>query len=364
MLLATFSELSFYDKCGRALLYFTIALFLALLIVGIVTRKINRDKMKDFSRYASGILVGYALCAIVIMLTLKIDDMVSEGEIIPRLFYPLLASIITAVLLVLGGLIVTLVKPQKIKPYALISLGVFAVPLIVTIVMMSIYYSEEVLPSGWYSDVSDIGLGLGAAVLTVIIIALALVFGKKNEKTSTKSIVYAAVCVALSFALSYIKLFKLPQGGSVTLVSMLPLMLYSYMFGIRKGVMAGLVYGFLQAIQDPWIIHPAQFLLDYPIAFSALGLAGTFRELKIFSKPIVNFLLGGLLSGAMRYFAHVLSGIFAFSSYAAEGYGAVAWGFLYNTFALVDLAIVLVVGGIMMSTKYFADTMKKASEID
>jgi thiamine transporter len=230
--------------------------------------------------------------------------------------------------------------------------------------MMSIYYSEEVLPSGWYSDVSDIGLGLGAAVLTVIIIALALVFGKKNEKTSTKSIVYAAVCVALSFALSYIKLFKLPQGGSITLVSMLPLMLYSYMFGIRKGVMAGLVYGFLQAIQDPWIIHPAQFLLDYPIAFSALGLAGTFRELKIFSKPIVNFLLGGLLSGAMRYFAHVLSGIFAFSSYAAEGYGAVAWGFLYNTFALVDLAIVLVVGGIMMSTKYFADTMKKASEID
>ncbi|MBR2384770.1 MAG: energy-coupled thiamine transporter ThiT, partial [Clostridia bacterium] len=70
------------------------------------------------------------------------------------------------------------------------------------------------------------------------------------------------MCVALSFALSYIKLFEMPQGGSVTLFSMLPIMLFSYIYGMKKGLLVGVIYGLLQAVQDPYIIHPAQFLLD------------------------------------------------------------------------------------------------------
>ena len=66
----------------------------------------------------------------------------------------------------------------------------------------------------------------------------------------------------MSFALSYVRIFRLPMGGSITFASMLPFMLYSYMYGTKKGVLAGLVYGVLQAVQDPWIIHPAQFALD------------------------------------------------------------------------------------------------------
>lgn len=365
MLFEKFTELSYYDKCGRILLYFTAALLLALAVIGIITKKYNSAKLADFSKYAIGILVGYALCACVIMLTIKLDEMITSDEIIPKLFYPLLSCIATAIALVIGGLIISLLKPEKIKAYTLISLGIFAIPLIIAIVMISIYYSKEVVPSGWYSNVSDLGLGLGAAALSILIVALALVFGKKNEKTTTKSIVYAAVLVAFSFALSYIRLFRLPQGGSVTFASALPIMLYSYMFGIRKGVLVGVIYGILQAIQDPWIIHPAQFLLDYPIAFSALGLVGILKEVKLFSKkPAISFILGGVIGGALRYFSHVLSGIFAFSSYAGEGYGAVAWGFLYNSFALVDLAIVLIAGGIMLSTKYFSDFVKKASELE
>lgn len=67
---------------------------------------------------------------------------------------------------------------------------------------------------------------------------------------------------------------------------MLPLMLFSYMFGIRKGIIVGAIYGVLQAIQDPWIIHPAQFFLDYPIAFAMTGLAGIFKELNVIKSPL------------------------------------------------------------------------------
>jgi thiamine transporter len=365
MLLSTFANLSYIEKCGQILLYFTIALIATLIAVGMITKKFNSEKLADFSKYAIGIIVGYALCATVIMLTLTFDDMVTSKEIIPKLFYPLLSCIVAAILLVIGGLIISLLKPAKIKAYALISLGIFTIPLIVSIVMMSIYYNNEVVPSGWYSNVSNLGLWLGAGGLIIVIVAIAFLFGKKNEKSTTRSLVYAAVCVALSFALSYIRLFKLPQGGSVTFASALPIMLYSYMFGIRKGVAAGLIYGILQAIQDPWIIHPAQFILDYPVAFSAFGLAGLMKEVKLFSKkPVLNFVLGGAIGGIIRYICHVFSGIFAFSSYAAEGYGAVTWSFLYNTFALVDLLIVLVAGGIMLGTKYFSKFVDNASELE
>ncbi|NCA68160.1 MAG: energy-coupled thiamine transporter ThiT [Clostridia bacterium] len=184
-----------------------------------------------------------------------------------------------------------------------------------------------------------------------------LVGDKEQKENHTKSIVYAAVCIALSFALSYIRFFKLPQGGSITLVSLLPLMIYSYMFGIRKGILAGFIYGVLQAIQDPWIIHPVQFLLDYPIAFAMIGLSGIFK--KYFTKyPILAFILGGILAGVLRYSSHVISGIFAFSSFAGEGYSAVAWGFLYNSFALVDIAIAIIAGSAMFANKAFIKQLK------
>ncbi|MCX4286579.1 MAG: energy-coupled thiamine transporter ThiT, partial [Clostridia bacterium] len=114
---------------------------------------------------------------------------------------------------------------------------------------------------------------LFSAILFVAITS-GCVLGDKSSEYNAKSLTYGAVCVALSFALSYIKFFSLPQGGSVTFASMLPLCLYSYMFGTKKGVFAGLIYGVLQAVQDPWIIHPAQFLLDYPVAFAGIGVAG------------------------------------------------------------------------------------------
>ena len=78
----------------------------------------------------------------------------------------------------------------------------------------------------------------------------------------------------LSFVLSCIRLYRMPTGGSVTPGSMLPLMLFSVAYGAGPGLLAGLVYGVLQYLQGGWWLNVWQFLLDYILAFTVLGLAG------------------------------------------------------------------------------------------
>ncbi|MFA6866119.1 MAG: energy-coupled thiamine transporter ThiT [Clostridia bacterium] len=358
MLLSTttipFSEMSIDDKFSRIFLYVTISLVAIIAIIGFFTKKYRKENMPSFSKYAIGILVGYSITVICSMFFFKIDAMVTEGYLYPLIFYPILVTAIVGILLAVIGIAINLIKPEIMKKYSFIGLGIITLPVIASIVCISIYYVQNIKDSEYYENVSNIGLIISAIALIVIIVALALIFGKKR-KTTTKSIVYASVSIALAFALSYIRMFKLPQGGSVTLACLLPIIFYSYMFGIRKGVLIGSIFGILQAIQDPWIIHPAQFFLDYIIAFGAIGLAGIFKEIGIFKNNVVlSIFFGGLFAGILRYFCHVTSGIFAFSCYAEAGYGAIAWGFLYNLFVFVDLAICLGAGVIMCSSKSFA----------
>lgn len=118
-------------------------------------------------------------------------------------------------------------------------------------------------------------------VLTAIIIGLSV-----SRKTWTaKSLAYAALSIALSFILSYIKIWRMPNSGSVTLASMLPLMLFAASYGVGPGLLAGAAYGLLQYLQGGYFVHPIQFLLDYPLAFALIGLAGLYRYMpKAWSK--------------------------------------------------------------------------------
>jgi thiamine transporter len=145
----------------------------------------------------------------------------------------------------------------------------------------------------------------------------------------------AAMCLALGFLLSYVKLWQMPQGGSVTLASMLPVMLFAYIYGTPKGLVVGFAYALLQCLQDFWVVHWAQFFLDYIIAFTALGLAGLFRK---------NIIPGMILACVVRFAAHVLSGVIFFQSYAAEA-GQELWAYSlgYNSVVLIDLAICVVI---------------------
>src|SRR5438128_8206070 len=93
--------------------------------------------------------------------------------------------------------------------------------------------------------------------------------------------------VALSTVLYFTRVFTFPEGGSVTLGSMTPLILLSLRRGARVGVTAGIVYGLVILYLEPFIYNPVQVLLDYPIAFGALGISGLLRN-----RPITGTGLG------------------------------------------------------------------------
>ena len=152
---------------------------------------------------------------------------------------------------------------------------------------------------------STMGQVITVAIILVLFFSI-LISGKK-EKMGTKSLVICAILVALSVALGAITLFRMPQGGSVTPFSMVPIVLAGYLYGVRRGVMVGICVGLLNLIFNPYVIHPAQLLLDYPIAFGALALGGVFRNKERLSLPFAY-----LFGVCCRYLCAVLSGIIFF----------------------------------------------------
>ncbi len=281
--------------------------------------------------------------------------------IVPSLFYPLLAVGIIIVLGAIGRVIVGYRKHERLPLYNKVYSGISAPAVIAALILIGIYYKDTIVPGGYFTGVSTLWLSVSAAALTAIMEVFAVIFGKKTSKNNdTRAIAFAGICIALSFALSYIRLFRLPQGGSVTLVSLLPLMIYGNVFGVRKAVIACFIYGVLQAIQDPWIIHPAQFLLDYPIAFGMIGLSSIFNDSKLSTgSSVLRFGLGSTVAALLKYLCHVASGMFAFAAYVGEGYNVVNWSFLYNSFALVDMAICIGVGSVMMCNSAFRKELYK-----
>ena len=156
---------------------------------------------------------------------------------------------------------------------------------------------------------NDLGATGWITLFTLIILAAIMAGMSISRKTWTaKSLAYAALSIALAFVLSYVKLFRMPNSGSVTLASMLPLMLFSAAYGVGPGLLAGAAYGLLQYVQGGYFVHPIQFLLDYPIAFALIGLAGVYKYLpKSWSKWS---LYGAMVLGALgRCISATLAGI-------------------------------------------------------
>ncbi len=179
------------------------------------------------------------------------------------------------------------------------------------------------------------------AVIAVIVILLLLIMrgGKDSEKkTDVRALTISALMIALATVLGQIKLFEMPQGGSVTLLSILPIVVCGYLLGTRRGIMAGFCVGLLNLIFGPYVIHPVQLLMDYPIAYGALGLSGIARNSR-------NGLTKGYIIGLIgRYICAVLSGVIFFGAYAPEGFNAWTWSLWYNlTYLAVEGLITIVI---------------------
>ena len=124
------------------------------------------------------------------------------------------------------------------------------------------------------------------------------------------------MCIAIAFVLSCIRLFRMPQGGSITPASMLPLVLFMVACGPLQGFVVGCAYGLLQLITDPYVIHPVQLLLDYPLASGAMILCCLATLLSI--KKQWQLPIAVLLAGIGNYIMAVLSGSIFFAEYAGE----------------------------------------------
>ena len=144
-----------------------------------------------------------------------------------------------------------------------------------------------------------------------------------NEKSSeTKVFAEAIVFIALSAALNSIKLYQLPYGGSVTLGGMVPILWLSLRRGPIIGTYAGMVLGLVVLVIEPFLYQPAQVLLDYPLAFGALGLAGLFKK-----RPVTGVGVG--ITG--RFIFHFISGVVFFYMYAKDwGLDPITYSIVYN----------------------------------
>lgn len=189
-----------------------------------------------------------------------------------------------------------------------------------------------------FADVSLTGWVLAGALAALGVVLLVIARGR--IRWTARMLANAALCLALAFVLSYIKLFDLPQGGAVTAASLLPIVAFAYSYGLAPGLVVGVAYGLLQMIQDPWIVTPVQAILDYPLAFACIALAAVARKLP----DSWGWLAGMALAAVGRFVCHTFTGVAFFAEYA-EGTGMTpfVYSVSYNSFVFVDMAICAVV---------------------
>ncbi|HKM22337.1 MAG TPA: energy-coupled thiamine transporter ThiT [Lachnospiraceae bacterium] len=148
---------------------------------------------------------------------------------------------------------------------------------------------------------------------------------------------FCGVALALGTVTSLIKVFHFPFGGSITLLSMLFICLIGYFYGPVLGISVGVAYGLLQFFVEPILVHPMQLILDYFLAFGALGLSGFFYKKKH------GLLIGYLVGITGRWICAALSGYIFWSEYAWDGWNAFAYTLVYNGIYIYAEGIITII---------------------
>lgn len=201
--------------------------------------------------------------------------------------------------------------------------------------------------------------GYIALVVIMLLVLAGVFFFNKSSKSQlkTKQLVFSALAMGLGMVTSYLKIADLPFGGSITLFSMFFICFVGYLYGTRVGITTAIAYGILQLIIDPYIFAPVQILLDYPLAFGALGLSG------IFSGKKHGLVIGYIVGVFGRYLFHVLSGYIFFASYAPEGMNPLLYTLGYNaTYIVPELIATIVILCIPAVSKGLLQVKKIAFE--
>lgn len=166
-----------------------------------------------------------------------------------------------------------------------------------------------------------------------------------ENKVNIRMLTEGGIMIALSVLLSNIIIYQMPNGGSVSAGSMVPILLFSIRWGVLPGMFVGGLYGLLDFLLKPYFYHPLQFLLDYPLAFALLGLAGFGYIYKNRDKSSQNIMIiiGVALGIFGRLMSHVLSGVIFFAEYAGRQNPWI-YSIIYNaTYLIPEFVISLVI---------------------
>ena len=162
------------------------------------------------------------------------------------------------------------------------------------------------------------------------------------------------IFVALAGALAYIShsFFSLPEGGSIN-IGMVPIFWLALRRGTIVGVFSGAVLGVADLAIEPFVVHPIQLVLDYPLAFACLGLAGFFRNFKVVG-PVIGVFIGG----TARFLCHFTSGVVYFPMYAPEGMNVIVYSAIYNATYMIPSIIICAIVVALMQKSHIIDLYK------
>lgn len=191
-------------------------------------------------------------------------------------------------------------------------------------------------------SISDLGTSISSilsspsSIFAIIGLLLILIFFIRIRKIKLKASIMTQVsmAVALTALLNAMQIAKMPQGGSITPGSMIPLIFISLIYGWEIGLLSGFLFGIVNFIMGAYILNPVQVLFDYPLAFMCVGLAGLLKDR---SKQ-----LAVLLGMSTRWLCHVISGVVFFSSYAGDQ-NPIIYSMVYNASYMIPETIIALV---------------------
>lgn len=172
-------------------------------------------------------------------------------------------------------------------------------------------------------------------LIMCIVIFLIYLLDVRKVKFNIRLIVLISIFASISYILNMIKFIRMPQGGSITLFSMLPVMLLSFIYGKGIGCTLGILVGILKMFDGIVFLNPLQFFLDYIFSNMILGFACIFGMKKKFT-----MFLGCILSGFFSVMFNVFSGVLFFRDFLPEGVNIWLYSFIYN-FSTLGVEILL-----------------------
>lgn len=175
---------------------------------------------------------------------------------------------------------------------------------------------------------------------------------QQTRKEKIVRLCVTAVLIALASVLSLIKIWHMPLGGSITLLSNLPIVMLSLMYGVKWGLFSSFMYSVIQLIFGitldgllGWGLTPqilvGAIVFDYLLAYTLIGFAGIFRK-----GGNVMLCVGVGTAMFLRFLSHFISGCVFFQSFEIFN-NPVIYSICYNGFYMLPELVLTIVGAVL-----------------